>query len=94
VGIEAVIGSKLAPVVVHRLVAESLERSEASSVDLLAVSVGAALAKIGRAKEGLRVAITVAELSEGLVESEHDLLVTVARAAGCTTDDLNALIAG
>jgi tellurite resistance protein len=91
-GIETVVGSQLVPLVVHRLVAESLERTDASSADLLAVSVGSALADIGRIEDGLRVAITVAELSDGLSEPEHDLLVTIARAGGRSTRQLDALV--
>jgi tellurite resistance protein len=91
-GIEAIFGSQVVPMLVHRLVAESLERIEASTVDLQAVSVGAALAKLEHVEDGLRVAATVAEVSDGLSEPEHDLLVTIARAGGLCTRELDAVI--
>lgn len=91
-GIETVIGSQLAPLSVHRLVAESLERTDDSTVDLRAVAVGGALCAIDRMEDGLRVAIAVAGVSEGLSEAEHDLLVTLARAGGYSTRRLDALI--
>jgi tellurite resistance protein len=55
-------------------------------------AVGRALARVGRAEDGLRVAVTVALASESLSKEEHEVLSRIARAGGLDSANVDAII--
>jgi tellurite resistance protein len=81
-GIQSIVGARIIASLVKHLVAVSLEKTRDSSVRERAQGLGEALARVGHAEDGLRVAVTVALASEGLSQEEHSVLSWIASAGG------------
>jgi hypothetical protein len=92
-GIEAVMGSTVAPAVVRHLVRESRNQIEAAGIEARARAIGGVLAARGAVDEGLRLALAVAFASDGLAAGERARIGEVAKAAGATEARLDGLIA-
>jgi tellurite resistance protein len=91
-GLQGVIGDRLAAEEVTARVGEAMDAFVEEGMDLRALAVGHRLAELGKAEEGLRVAIAVALATGALRDAEQDLMGTIARAAGVSGARVEVLI--
>ena len=89
--VERLVGSQLDPAVVRHLIRESRAQIEAAGADARAKSIGEFLAKYGAVDEGLRLAIAIGYVSDGLSDVERECIASVAVAAGAPVERIDLL---
>jgi tellurite resistance protein len=90
---ETMLSSHLAPRVLRSVVDESRARIRGVGPDVSADIIGRKLAARRAAEDGLRLAIFIAAVSEGISLVERQRIERVARAAGLPADRLDELMA-
>jgi tellurite resistance protein len=74
------------------ILAECKRLADDEGLERRAAAVGAALKQLGQAEAGLFVAALVARATKGVDRSEAELLKTIGRNAGLTTDEVLEIV--
>lgn len=90
---ETMLSSHVAPRVLRSVVDESRARIRGVGPDLSADAIGRKLAARRAAEDGLRLAVFIAAISEGISPVERQRIERVARAAGLPAGRLDELMA-
>jgi uncharacterized tellurite resistance protein B-like protein len=90
--VQALLGVRLAPAVAKHLVSESRAKIRVTGTEARARDVGTTLRVHGAGEEGVRFALAIAWVSEGLADVERALIAVVAESAGVSPDRLDALV--
>lgn len=90
---ETMLSSHVAPRVLRSVVDESRARIRGVGPDLSADAIGRKLAARCAAEDGLRLAVFIAAISEGISPVERQRIERVARAAGLPAGRLDELMA-
>lgn len=90
---ETMLSSHVAPRVLRSVVDESRARIRGVGPDLSADAIGRKLAARHAAEDGLRLAVFIAAISEGISSVERQRIERVARAAGLPAGRLDELMA-
>lgn len=91
--VETMLSSHVAPRVLRTVVDESRARIRGIGPDLSADAIGRKLAARRAADDGLRLAIFIAAVSDGICAVERQRIERVARAAGVPAGRLDELMA-
>lgn len=89
--LEVTTRTHLAPAFVRHLVGESRKQIEAAGASARAKSIGESFAAHGCVDDGLRLALLIALASDGLSSIEREQIESVAKAAGASTDRVDAI---
>lgn len=89
--VERLVGSQLDPAVVRHLIRESRAQIETIGSEARARDIGEFLAKHNAVDEGLRLAIAVGYVSDGLSAVERARIASVAAAAGAPLEQIDLL---
>jgi len=89
--LEVMLASQVVPMLVRHVVEESRERIAEAGIEPSARSLGASLAALGAAEDGIRLALDIAAASEGISDVERARIDLVAKAAGLTGERVAAL---
>lgn len=90
--IEGLIGGEVATFVAKHLVTESRTKIRAVGTAARAREIGGTLTEHGAGEDGLRLAIAIAWVSEGVSEHEKKAITAVAEAAGVSAARVDELI--
>lgn len=90
--LEAIVGSKLDRQIARHLVHQSRKMVEDTGAEARAEAIGESLAQHGAAEEGLRLAFTIAWVSEGLSADERARIALVAKAAQVSDERFEAIL--
>jgi tellurite resistance protein len=91
--VERLVGSRLDPAVVRHLIRESRTQIEATGSEVRAKAIGEFLAAHDAVDEGLRLAIAIGCVSEGLSPPERERIASIAKAAGVPVERIDAIAA-
>jgi tellurite resistance protein len=91
--LETMLSSHVAPRVLRDVIGESRTRIRGLGPDLSADSIGSKLAARHASEDGIRLAVFIAAISEGISNVERKRLERVALAAGVSAVRLNELMA-
>ena len=91
--IETMLASHIAPRVLRVVVGESRSRIRGVGPDLSADMIGRKLALRGAAEDGIRLAVFIAAVSDGISAVERKRIERIAAAAGVGTKRLDQLAA-
>lgn len=91
--IETMLSSHVAPRVLRSVIGESRARIRGVGPDLSADAIGRKLALRGGAEDGIRLALFIAAISEGISPVERKRIDRVAAAAGVSSVRLDELAA-
>ncbi|MFO0758157.1 MAG: hypothetical protein U0359_16800 [Byssovorax sp.] len=89
--LEAVVGSKLDRAIARYLILQSRKQIDDLGAEARAEAIGESLAQHGAAEDGLRLAFTIAWVSEGLSADERARIALVAKAAHVSDERFAAL---
>lgn len=90
--IEGLIGGHVAGHIAKHLVAESRRKSKAVGTAARAGEIGSTLAQHGAGEDGLRLAIAIAWVSDGVSPPEKAAIDVVAASAGVSPERVDALM--